>query len=116
MSKFNEIFKRLFKPNETINAKSAYMKAKYGQDFSEEELLTQFFTSTKALIEAKSSNGHFCAMVEIDEDIQKFVPEIIELYENKLGYQTIKIDKSTDLNGETLGSIRSTFLIIIWNN
>lgn len=106
-----------------ITAKSAYMRSKYGQDTTQIELLKKFFTDVNNLISAKSMDGSYCCMIEVDKDIKEFIPEIIERFQNKLGYTLVVLDKDTVITNKITGDNKdfsipteSTFIIIMWGN
>jgi hypothetical protein len=106
-----------------MTAKSAYMRAKYGIDTNQTTLLKKFFNDVNALIAAKSLDGSYCCMIEIDKDIKQFIPEIIDRFQNKLGYTLVVIDKDTVITNKVTGDNKqldiasdSAFVILMWGN
>jgi hypothetical protein len=62
-------------------------------------------------------------MIEVDKDIKEFIPEIIERFQNKLGYTLVVLDKDTVITNKITGDNKdfsipteSTFIIIMWGN
>lgn len=108
-----ETFKNKFK-KKPFSARDAYMTAKYGHIATNEEMLMKFFTDTEDLIKSKSTAGNYCAMVEVDVDLQSSVDEIVEYY-NKMGFQVMKLNNKTMVNGKNLKNLQSTFIILVWN-
>jgi hypothetical protein len=105
-----------------MTAKSAYMRAKYGMDTTQTSLLKKFFNDVNDLIAAKSLDGSYCCMIEIDKDIKQFIPEIIDRFQNKLGYTLVVIDKDTVITNKVTGDNKqldiasdSAFIILMWS-
>jgi hypothetical protein len=106
-----------------ISAKSAYMRTKYGMDTTQTALLKKFFNDVNSLVAAKSLDGSYCCMIEIDKDIKQFIPEIIEHFQNKLGYTLVVIDRDTVITNKVTGDNKqldiasdSAFVILMWSN
>lgn len=104
-----------------ISAKSAYMRSKYGADKSQTDLLKAFFGEVNSLIASKTIDGSYCCMVEIDKDIKEFIPEIINHFRDKLGYNLVVLDENsvitnTAFKSEIKFSANSTFVVLMWSN
>lgn len=108
-----EAFKNKFK-KKPFSARDAYMTAKYNLIETNEEMLMKFFKSTEDLIKDKATAGKYCAMVEVDVDLQSSVNEIVEYYKG-MGFQVMKLSSKTMVNGEKLKNLHSTFIILVWN-
>lgn len=109
---------KIFGVNEAISAKSAYMHTKYGQDQSQKELLKAFFKDAYDLIRSKTLKNAYCCMLEIDEDIIDFLPNIVNRFQNELGYNVVTISNDTEIKqDDKVVQIKpdSTFIIIMWN-
>lgn len=111
---------KIFNSNKAINAKKAYMVSRYEHAISQKDLLQRFFASTNEQIAIKCAQKTFCCMVEIDDDIKEFIPNIVEHFQDKLGYKIIVIDNDTEILDKTTKkpvkvSPNSTFLILMWN-
>jgi hypothetical protein len=98
------------------------MRAKYGMDTTQTSLLKKFFNDVNDLIAAKSLDGSYCCMIEIDKDIKQFIPEIIDRFQNKLGYTLVVIDKDTVITNKVTGDNKqldiasdSAFIILMWS-
>ena len=119
MEEILNLFKRLFsKEIIPIDAKSAYYLHAYGKVTSEEELLKEQLLRIKETIQGRASEGFSTAMVEINEDLDKFISEIVSKYTH-LGYDIIEIDhKKTviDKKEVPLHFCDGTLLIFSWNN
>lgn len=111
---------KIYNDNRALSAKNAYMRAKYGRSLSQKDLLQKFFASANELVAAKSLEGTYCCMIEIDNDIKEFTPKIIKHFQEKLGYKLAIIDNETEIvekHGSEPVKLQpnSTFLILMWN-
>lgn len=112
---FNKVVPEIDKP---LFAKEAYMQARYGSfKKNDKELLKTLFKKINDRIDSYSkseSGSKYSCMVEINNDIKKYSKYIADFYRDNLGYDVILIDNSSNLNGEQLSYLDTTYLIINW--
>ena len=110
-----ETFTSSGKKDKVVSARDSYFRAKYGKEYTDDELMKNLSDEIKNGIRYKCECGKYCAMFEIDVDKEKFVPNIIKKYRDN-GYQVLLIKDDTTLDGQVLSKLNSMFLIFIWNN
>lgn len=115
MGSFITTIKNSFKKDNVISARSAYYKSRYGKDSTDDELLKEMVDDINESIKYKCNDNKYCAMFEISDDKERFIPTVVDKYKNA-GYQVILIKNDTNLDGHSLSNLSSMFLILIWNN
>lgn len=96
---FHNITKR---SNPRLNAKDAYLKAKYQRIQTEEERLNEFKFNLDTLISIKCDSCTCCCVVELEEDLSKHLNDIIKEY-RELGYTVINLkDEVEDIDNNCL--------------
>ena len=103
-----------------ISAEHAYQKSRFGCLKSDTELLNEFFSDVRLMIENKNLHGKFYGIIEVNPDILQFMPKIIDKLNKDLGYKVIVLDDNaeilhTDTNKKSTMNTGSTFIILIWN-
>lgn len=111
---------KIFSSSTEVTAKSAYMQSKYGKTTSQKDLLKNFFEQVHNTIQTRCQRGYYYYMVEIDEDITEFTPQIVEHFRDKLGYKTAIINNNTRIieypkHCGTMLQPNGTFIILMWN-
>lgn len=108
MNVFIEFFKNLTKRSETrLNAKEAYLKAKYQRIQTEEERLKGFKSDLDMLISIKCDSCTCCCVVELEEDLSKYLDEIIKEYQD-MDYTVINLKEQID-------GIHKNYLFFCWD-
>lgn len=102
------------------SAADAYRKSRYGIVKTDKMMLEEFFTDIKLLVEQKNMERSYCGMVQIDDDIIKYLPKIQDRLTRQLGYKVIVLDDNTIITNTTTNtknSIKSghTYLLLIWD-
>lgn len=103
-----------------ICAEHAYQKSRFGCLKSDTQLLNEFFSDVRLMIENKNLHGKFYGIIEVNPDILQFMPKIIEKLNKDLGYKVIVLDDNaeihhTDTHSKSTMNTGSTFIILIWN-
>ena len=79
----------------SISATDAYKKSRYGILKSDKMLLEEFFTDVKLMVEQKNMERSYCGMLQLDDDIIKFLPRIKDRLMRQLGFKVIILDACT---------------------
>lgn len=108
MNVFIDFFKNLTKrSNPRLNAKDAYLKAKYQRIQTEEERLKEFKSDLDMLISIKCDSCTCCCVVELEEDLSKYLDEIIKEYQD-MDYTVINLKEQID-------GIHKNYLFFCWD-
>ena len=102
------------------SAADAYKKSRYGILKTDKMMLEEFFTDVKLLVEQKNMERSYCGMVQIGDDIIKYLPKIKDRLGRQLGYKVIVLDDNTVITNNVLNTkdlIQSghTYLLLIWD-
>lgn len=103
-----------------IPATHAYQKSRYGAVITDKQLLENFFTNVKYMIDSKNASKSYCGMIEVQSDLVKFIPKITDKLMYELGYKVIVLNDNSVITNSVTGhadmmKCESTFLLIIWN-
>ena len=102
------------------SAADAYKKSRYGILKTDKMMLEEFFTDVKLLVEQKNLERCYCGMVQVGDDIIKYLPKIKDRLGRQLGYKVIVLDDNTVITNtvqNTKDSIKSghTYILLIWD-
>ena len=116
----NDLSKVFANEKTSISAATAYQKSRFGMVKTDKELLEEFFIDIKDLIDQKNLCRKYCGMVEVNTDIIRFLPKIIDRLSRELGYKVIVLDDNCEITNKITGNVDtlkcdSTFIILIWN-
>ena len=107
--KIKELLLSLMKRNNTImNAKDAYLKSKYNRIEDDNTRLKNFKDDLNALIEAKCQISTYCCVVQVEDDLKKFIDDIVQEYKN-LGYTVVNLK-------DVIEGVVSDYLFFTWEN
>lgn len=91
---FSNIWKGLTgKKTEPAKATDAYLKTKYKVVKNDEERLNDFKISLNSLIEGKSECGNYCCVIEMPDDIKKYIGDVMTEYKEH-GYSVANLKDS----------------------
>ena len=91
---FSNIWKGLTgKKTEPAKATDAYLKTKYKVVKNDEERLNDFKVSLNSLIEGKSECGNYCCVIEMPDDIKKYIGDVMTEYKEH-GYSVANLKDS----------------------
>lgn len=104
----------------SISATDAYKKSRYGILKSDKMMLEEFFTDVKLMVEQKNMERSYCGMLQLDDDIIKFLPRIKDRLMRQLGFKVIILDDNSVITNKELKSedtikTGSTFVLLVWN-
>ena len=104
----------------SISAADAYKKSRYGILKSDKMMLEEFFTDVKLMVEQKNMERSYCGMLQLDDDIIKFLPRIKDRLMRQLGFKVIILDDNSVITNKELKSedtikTGSTFVLLVWN-
>lgn len=104
----------------SISAADAYKKSRYGILKSDKMMLKEFFTDVKLMVEQKNMERSYCGMLQLDDDIIKFLPRIKDRLMRQLGFKVIILDDNSVITNKELKSedtikTGSTFVLLVWN-
>lgn len=104
----------------SIKASDAYKKSRYGILKTDKMLLEEFFTDVKLMVEQKNMERSYCGMLQIDDDIIKFLPRIKDRLMRQLGFKVIILDDNSIITNKEMKSedtikTGSTFILLVWN-
>lgn len=105
---FCELFSNLTTRSETrLNAKEAYLRAKYQRIQTEEERLKEFKSELDRLITIKCDSCICCCVVELEEDLSKYLDDIIKEY-REMDYTVINLR-------EKLEGVHKNYIFLCWD-
>ena len=104
----------------SISAADAYKMSRYGILKSDKMMLEEFFTDVKLMVEQKNMERSYCGMLQLDDDIIKFLPRIKDRLMRQLGFKVIILDDNSVITNKELKSedtikTGSTFVLLVWN-
>lgn len=102
--KFSEMFKTMSKK---LDAKEAYLLTHYCRIVSEDNRLKEFKDKIDALISAKCTVDSYCCVMQVPDDLLKFIGDIINEY-RELGYTVVNLK-------EVIEDVDCDYLFFCWD-
>lgn len=107
-NKIFEIFSKLTKRSDArLTAKSAYLKSKYQRIQTDEERVKDFKEIIESLIAAKCEVGHYCCVIQLENDLAKFLDEIVSEF-TEIGYTVVNLK-------EKIEEVENIYLFFCWD-
>jgi hypothetical protein len=103
---------------DTITADRAYRYTRFGEYKSDRKLLKEFFDNVERMVAARNTCGKFFGMMDVDIDIQQFLPSIVNRLMNELGFKVIVMNDDTVIKtGDTETKLNGggTIIMLLWN-
>lgn len=103
---------------DTITADRAYRYTRFGEYKSDRKLLKEFFDNVERMVAARNTCGKFFGMMDVDIDIQQFLPSIVNRLMNELGFKVIVMNDDTVIKTgdiETKLNGGGTIIMLLWN-
>jgi len=104
--------------NKVINADQAYRYTRFGEFKSDKKLLEDFFYELNHMVDARNARGKFYGIIDVDIDIQKYLPLIMNKLRDELGFKVIVMDDDTVIknnNEEIKLNGGGKFIMLLWN-
>lgn len=103
-----ELFSKLIKRSDArLTANNAYLKSKYQRIQTDEERVKDFKEIIETLIAAKCEVGHYCCVVQLTNDLAKFLDEIVNEF-IEIGYTVVNLK-------EKIEGIENIYLFFCWD-
>lgn len=104
----SDFFKNVTKrSNPRLNAKEAYLRTKYQRIQTDEERLQEFKFNLDTLISIKCDTNTCCCVVELEEDLSKYLDEVIKEYQD-MGYTVLNLKDEVE-------NINKNYIFICWD-